>query len=177
MGKSVFVLKETEFGRKYFKPLFENKHRCKVLCKKGKKCSSIKEYTFFYKNSVTRTQGSFCSQFKNKLRTMPAASVTKNNIKNQNKKKIKSKKILNSVLTQSDEIRMIFWHLRAKLQQFWDYRELLRTARATISFLALAVWKCSHSQFYDAAKAAEKAFTQADRKSIGSKTVLQTWSP
>ena len=91
---------------------------------------------------------------------MPALEQIKNNAglisKKKKKKKIKnkrnrinfkSKKKLNTVQIQKDEILAIFKYLQAKLQQFRDYRILLR--RRLRKFLP--DFQC-FLQFYDAAK-------------------------
>ena len=53
---------------------------------------------------------------------MPA-TATKNNIKNSRRRiNFQSKKKLNAVLIQNDRILVIFWHLQARLQQFWECR-------------------------------------------------------
>ena len=66
---------------------------------------------------------------------MPASAVKKT--KNKRKRlNFKSKKKLNPVLIQSDEI-LIFQYLPAKLQQFRDCRPLLRTPPLVTNFLAV----------------------------------------
>ena len=67
---------------------------------------------------------------------------------------------LNSVLIQNNKSCMVSWYLQAKLQQFCDYRALLRSAQVTKKLLGSRSNKnyCSFfrfSQFYDATKTAK----------------------
>ena len=102
---------------------------------------------------------------------MPASSTKNNVTKNRKRINFKSKNKLNSALIQSDEFWVIFWPMPEKLQQFWNYRVLLRTAQASkifigfrsnenASFFAFAILRCCENS--------KKAFTHAN-KAVGMK--------
>jgi len=45
-----------------------------LLLEYGRMPTKIKNQFIFYKNNFTRTRDTFCSKFKNKLRTIPASA-------------------------------------------------------------------------------------------------------
>ena len=104
----------------------------------------------------------------------PSDATVKNN---QTRINFISKTKLNSVLIRNDQVRVIFWHLQAKLHQFRKCIVMLRTAQATRMFLVLIQIKLLASsllQFYDAGKTTKKSVCSIIQ-SIGNTTILCNW--
>ena len=92
---------------------------------------------------------------------MSASTVTKI------KKKFffKSKKKLNSVLVQNNQILEIYQYLQANLQRFRDYEVLLcRQLKNVLAVVQIEKQKFAFLllQFYDAAKTGKKSFSEAN---------------